>query len=525
MLIQPEPSSGIASQASLCLTKFQLITDIAAQDTKLWVAAPGIEDQNARLRVYIKNMGADREGKSKSSLEYRLWDSLNIRIRVMKLLASLVELLEDEKISAESETEKLAEMEDILNHISKTITCLMRLSMVIQISAPHKRFFKGSFDTRLYEPADIKHVAEKYNKSDRELQERMGKANSYRRQYFKYREAHHHRVAHGSGPDTEGLDQIKIIHEDDASESASQTTAYDSNQLELPPIPAMHKHGPFECPFCYMIIAADGQKSWEKHLLDDVRPYLCLDAECPITEQYQTRREWIKHMQQKHWRTWLCPKGCHQKFSTSKWFRLHTLKSHPGTWRSKGWDPDFEDACSRPVAAWSKEPCPFCIDTIIDSADHYKQHVGEHQLDLARFVLPRVEYDPTQDDPTQDELAQEDPIQNSPTQDTETPQAPVPITPEVSSHSSVAGPSSDQISRPEDKLGKRHGGTGSRGGIHIGLSTHSKGKKSSSKAQNHYLRWNCSKCGCGNNSAALDIICPFCRRARGPNDGTYPVTP
>ncbi|KAK8128011.1 hypothetical protein PG984_009119 [Apiospora sp. TS-2023a] len=233
MPLQPEPPSGIPNLASHCLTKFQSITELAVKDKQLQVAAPDIEDQNARLRVYIKNVGADREGEA-------------------------------EELFGGSETEKLAEMEDILKHVNKTVTCLMRLSIVIQTSAPHRRYFQSSYHTRIYEPADIKHVAEKHKKAKQELQQRMGKANSYRRQYFKYREDHHYRIAHGSGPDTEGqstvassipkvlddealcLDQLRIIHDDAASELASHTTAYDANQLAFPQIPAMSKHGPFE---------------------------------------------------------------------------------------------------------------------------------------------------------------------------------------------------------------------------------------------------------------------------------------
>lgn len=180
----------------------------------------------------------------------------------------------------EGDTDQLTEMEDILMHIGRTITCLMRMSIVIQSSAPHRRFFESHI-TSIYEPADISHVAEKYNKSDRGLQERLGKANSYRRQYFKYREAHHYRIAYGSAFDTEGqstvassipkdlddemlgLDQLRINDEIVVSSSSSHTTVYDADQLGFPPIPTMSEHGPFECPFCYMIVAADTQKQWE----------------------------------------------------------------------------------------------------------------------------------------------------------------------------------------------------------------------------------------------------------------------
>ncbi|KAK6819498.1 hypothetical protein PG987_015981 [Apiospora arundinis] len=109
----------------------------------------------------------------------------------------------------------------------------------------------------------------------------MGKANAHRRQYFKNREAHHDQIAQGSNPaaggqntvasstpqdfdsDNLGLEQLKLSDNDPAWEFSSQSTIHDASQFDFPPIPDMSKQGPFECPFCYMIIVADSQKTWE----------------------------------------------------------------------------------------------------------------------------------------------------------------------------------------------------------------------------------------------------------------------
>lgn len=153
-------------------------------------------------------------------------------------------------------------------------------------------------------------------------------------------------------------------------------------------------------------------------------------------------------MKRKHWRTWLCPNGCAQSFKTSKDFRSHISTAHPETWSSRGWDPNFEDACSRPWSSWSDQACPLCVDTIITSQTHYKSHVGEHQLDLSRFVLPRLE----------DEINPRESTQDAPSQVTEVPQTPLPSTPEVSSDISLAGPSSDYSSRVQGRSNQHHDG-------------------------------------------------------------------
>ncbi|KAK8011034.1 hypothetical protein PG990_009999 [Apiospora arundinis] len=542
MLNQSARTDGIAIKSSLCLAHFQVITELAANDTELQHVAPSIEDQNARLRVYIKNIGADREGKHKGSLEYRLRDSSNIRLRVLKFLVNLLELLEDAKcLFDESEQGRLTEMKDILKHISKTITCLMRLTIVIQSSAPHRRFFL-SHDTNMYEANDIKHVEETYRLSSQQLKDRMGKANTYRRQYFNYREAHHYRIAHGSDLDGEGqstvasslpkgldseslgLEELNPSYGDLAWEFSSQSTTYDANQFDFPPIPAMSEHGPFLCPFCYMIIEADSQKAWEKHLINDIRPYLCLDVECPVTEHYQTRREWIQHMQQKHWKTWVCPKGCHQAFSSTKDFRSHMMTLHSETWESRGWDPNFENACSRPLTGWNEENCPFCVNAIITSAFEYKKHVGDHQLGLAKFVLPRRDYptvydettqdEPTADEPTADELITDEPSANTSSQDLQITRAQEANTSKYSSGDPTAEPPSDQLLAAHDIQG-----TSVERGQGYEAVQHAQIESSTSKPAN--LRWVCPNCNSSNLSYDFDKSCPFCFQPQPPGVSVY----
>ncbi|KAK8868941.1 hypothetical protein PGQ11_007519 [Apiospora arundinis] len=524
MQSQGVPSEGIASRASVCIVKFDSITNLTNDDSQLQDLKPSLEDQNARFKVYIKNMGADRTGKG--SLEFRLRDSSNIRMAVNNFLDSLLSLLDDAanllrnpEVSEDLEDlDRSTDMEDIILHIGRTITSLMRLSIAIQSSAPHRRFVQ-SHDTRVYQKVDIDHVSEKYRKSDKQLQQRLGKANSYRRQYLKYREDHHNRIAHGSDADTEaqstvassisqglnsealGLEQLSLGYEDPAGEFSSQSTIYDASQFGFPKIPPMSKHGPFECPFCYMIIVADSQKAWEKHLINDIRPYMCLDYECPITEHYQTRRKWIEHMRQKHWQTWICPEGCQKVFNSSKEFRSHIMKLHPEMWRSKGWDPNFENACSRPLAVWGKENCPFCLDAIITSAFEYKKHVGDHQLDLARFVLPRI---PAQDEPIQEEPAQKKPTADEPSpaksaQDLQSIQT---LAADESTGDPTAGPPSDRLPSARDIKGKSVERRGNKKGtrdVHL-KSNRKNNKKPSSSSSSANIRWICGECNAGNLS-------------------------
>ncbi|KAM7216340.1 hypothetical protein V8F06_008262 [Rhypophila decipiens] len=71
--------------------------------------------------------------------------------------------------------------------------------LTIRNPAPHDRFAASvpAIDTDHYEPFDIQHVQGKFGQADQWLAARLGKAISRRRQYFKYRERHHQKLAEG----------------------------------------------------------------------------------------------------------------------------------------------------------------------------------------------------------------------------------------------------------------------------------------------------------------------------------------
>lgn len=190
--------------------------------------------------------------------------------------------------TVESDIDLVSEIEDILLSINKTITCLLRLSMAIRNPFPHDRFVRSKhIDTSYFEKHDINHVKEKFPTMDLDLAERLGKGISYRRQYFKYREARHTSTSAEPG-DGEGdgrstlassvpnrfkddkilMENIGIVNDDERSNSVFTHTSFatfdaDSGHIKVPPLPAASEDGPFECPFCYMIIQASSRDSWK----------------------------------------------------------------------------------------------------------------------------------------------------------------------------------------------------------------------------------------------------------------------
>lgn len=191
-------------------------------------------------------------------------------------------------LTDESNIDLLPEIEDILLSINKSITCLLRLSTAIRNPFPHDRFsWSKHADTSYFEKHDINHVKEMFPAMDPDLVERLGKGISYRRQYFTYREACHISMSLKPG-DGEGdgesapassipnrvkddkvlRENIGLVDDDERSNSVFTQTSFatsvtDSEHAKVPPVPAASENGPFECPFCYMIIETSSRDSWK----------------------------------------------------------------------------------------------------------------------------------------------------------------------------------------------------------------------------------------------------------------------
>ncbi|KAL8731164.1 MAG: hypothetical protein Q9166_003571 [cf. Caloplaca sp. 2 TL-2023] len=89
------------------------------------------------------------------------------------------------------------ELQELQHAISSYLSNLYRISVLIRKNpAPHDRLIKSAkIDTSHYEFFDERHVLEKFRSANSALIERLGKANSKRRKYFKYREQHRQKLS------------------------------------------------------------------------------------------------------------------------------------------------------------------------------------------------------------------------------------------------------------------------------------------------------------------------------------------
>ena len=325
-----------------CLTSFNQIAIKAEQayyQHEAEVSSVSWKDELGRLRVWAANIGAHQSGQS--SLEFRLREASHIKQHVLKLLKDLESLLfdiraelsedrpsmliDDEALDLEFDEDATSEVQQLFGEVVNVIDCLYQLSMLIRKPAQHDVLMGSRMDDAAlaFAPFDKEHVRNKCVGADDEIAERLGQANTGRRSYFRYRDRHHAKLASGI-EEAQGIQRAATndvlsetmatefdlggfqLEETSSTSGASQTTYATSlasgGPITVPELPGNWSAGkPLECPYCWFFVEVNGQKSWMRHVFQDLKPYVCTFAKCNIPERlYESRREWFSHIQKSH---------------------------------------------------------------------------------------------------------------------------------------------------------------------------------------------------------------------------------
>lgn len=371
---------------------------------------------------------------------------------------------EQDDDSSDSDLGSLADFspDDVLTalttSIGSAIDTLFRLNISICNTAPHDRIKMLRYtDTSHFEPYDIEHVRTKFSSTtadtkepDPDLVARLGKAISWRRQYFRYQEMRremgrktseqgtdhagegkstiegestlassiplHLRNAPPSGAadDDDGapagvIDEDAPLSDAGASRTSFATTLAAGGRPKVPPLPkGVDGERPFECPFCFSMVAASTRAAWKRHVFSDLRPYICLDPDCPVPNlDYERRRHWKQHLKMAHWKKWSCTTctdgGELVEFSSARALAHHLSDAHRNGGAIEADDADLGGLITNGQRQkLPDEPtlCPLCGQEQKTFAA-YTRHVGRHQEDLALFALPQLpgaEEDENEDD-------------------------------------------------------------------------------------------------------------------------------
>ncbi|KAF5636487.1 transcription factor Cys6 [Fusarium sp. NRRL 52700] len=422
-----------------------------------------LDNENVRFKMWAGNLAAHQSGPA--SLDHRLREAPHIQEQVLYLLRDISDSLEDigllaphkdtskgskdmddkpeslpeglNKDSEDSFTD--SELDDdenvspetklstLCTDIAEAIDCLLRLSVAIANPAPHERFRKlgggPEEDMSFYKTHDARYVQDKFPKISQDLPDVLGRFITRRRQFFKYREAHHAKLAAGLDQETqkdttrtevvpntvasslpEHFKGSGVIDEDSRSDMAMSETSYATSAgylmledgemkpappLKVPSRPPEADKGIFECPFCYRMISASTRGAWKRHVFGDLRPYTCLFSRCAESNtDFDRRHRWQIHVSQYHWRTWSCPLKCGSTLPSAVELKDHIRHQH----LPNATEEQLRTAVARGEVFISNDvtkKCPLCRRDI-SGLKSYIKHVGQHLEQLALHALPRI---------------------------------------------------------------------------------------------------------------------------------------
>ncbi|KAI9729212.1 MAG: hypothetical protein M1834_007004 [Cirrosporium novae-zelandiae] len=228
------------------------------------------------------------------------------------------------------------------------------------------------------------------NGEDHFLVQRLAKANTRRRQQFRYWQKHKSKLerigrdpqqgiqlppkqknllgsSNSTGPyaaeaitlslssTATRVEDARIDLDDNSSVISTSTYAIMAQEdtYEGPFIPQLpikfREEKEFECPYCFILCSTRimEKRAWEIHVLRDLRPYVCTYEDCKEADlQYDSLRDWINHEYQHH-------------------INISSLNGSP--------PESFE------------RECPFCLTKNISPS-----HVASHLQRIACFALPRA---------------------------------------------------------------------------------------------------------------------------------------
>jgi len=174
--------------------------------------------------------------------------------------------------------------------------------------------------------------------------------------------------------------------------------------FEVPPPPKLEKYTREKaCPYCCLVLPAKTfstqkrAKRWERHILEDLQPYICLFANCSVPGRtYSSFTAWQAHLGRPHYHSWRCsmhPEDSHGDaggggkpftFDTLSKLQRHLKAFHPDLNPSTAAGDSLNHA---PQLAELPEWCFVCLEQTPSPAV-LQQHVAKHLKNIFILALP-----------------------------------------------------------------------------------------------------------------------------------------
>ena len=342
--VAPSIAPSIGSLISTCLNSFNtLIRWITFSQRAKDFSIDAWADELGRLRIWAANSGAQEINQA--SLEFRLRDASHIRDQILSLLENLRARLNDacivvtegypnyhfgENLLGEDSDDEgpLGDMKELLITVTSIMKSLFLMSILVRKPAQHdSRLAFNRSETNSFKSYDYVCVRDRYPEADEDIVSKLASAITRRRTYLRCQAEHAVKDRQGVASEqadktapstifsstlTTGAQDRQTVFEEEISDAGASKTVRSwtpmSRANELPPPPPIEYYvrEPFKCPICYYEVQFGSAYSldsiaWYEHVFEDLRPYICLNADCTTSQKlYATRHEWLQHIETTH---------------------------------------------------------------------------------------------------------------------------------------------------------------------------------------------------------------------------------
>jgi hypothetical protein len=316
-----DPSPSEESTVSACtqsaLKRWSAVEQLDTEEAASWRQTAA--DKRSRFRLWASNLGAYHDPNDKRSADYRVRTAPDVRARIVQLIRELSQYLDEiteilfgrregavgDGVPAqdtEGDPEPQSELSELWLMVDDAIDSLMGVSVFIRAKANNNRnrfvraaLKSGNSGSALPETSyDKAHVRQKHPKLEQIewLVDRLGAANTQRRQFLVYAQAHQSRIAYdesgvfasksifsrptqaitqatthapsvtAAGPS----DRLDYYETTDAESNLSATTVgfcQDDDTLDVIPLHRVCKNGKAGiCPYCQGPVMFTRRKAW-----------------------------------------------------------------------------------------------------------------------------------------------------------------------------------------------------------------------------------------------------------------------
>ncbi|KAF2638390.1 hypothetical protein P280DRAFT_509120 [Massarina eburnea CBS 473.64] len=335
-----------------------------------------------------------------------------------------------------------------LHAIRHTIDCLYQLPLRRPAAISRIRE-ESEHELQYFEHFDILYVRDKFPQLAEFIAARLGKLITRRRQLLLYRKGHQEKLQKLTiGPKPAitqilGREMAKSVQEDigeptiratsQKTRITAQTKATTANveqitadynrtpesrpatsvaasestrqvRLNIPPRPALNpkvnnlglhvermertrRSEFFECNYCRLLPTITSDLAWKRHVLSDLRPYVCTFTDCELSSHFFTDRDtWYAHETQDHRTELHCNTSEHRPFKDRNSFLEHMEAVH-GTRLDLNHAKALHGMFQRPTRS-IEGTCNLCMR----HTKKLKLHVSRHLEQLALFAIPRTDY-------------------------------------------------------------------------------------------------------------------------------------